>query len=247
MDRTLVGVCLGVLVHTGCGDNLLRCEAQDILASPPYCVAAATFAARATTELVPTQAELDLYYARWSRVVEAEPVLDRVPQRYRARGSLDIMTRNASVIEAWTKRVLRTGDESFDATIAVLRPTSLNSFWTHNDDESYTFLLESPVMYSQEVLQARLAPLDSWLNDPLRFPGDDGTWAWIDEGVDTEPTAEILFRIGWGDCFTACAGYRMLKAVAPAAEAGTMVYDLGGDPLPPHLALRPTTKPPPSN
>lgn len=208
--------------------------------------------------LVPAQYDVDRYFDRWKRLVEAEPVLNgRYPQRYRDRDfSPSIHTTNSEVIDAWTTAApdpstglvhvsLRTGDADFDAIIEQLRPNGLNAFWT-NDSGTYNFKIWVDSVYNEELLAADLAGHNAWLNAPEHVAKDDGIFQWLGNleaptGED-DATAYIEFTFGWGDCFSGCMGFHSLRAYVPAATAPT-VYDLGGDPLPPGMMLSPDTIP----
>jgi hypothetical protein len=93
------------------------------------------------------------------------------------------------------------------------------------------------VVRNEEVFASLLAPTLTSLPPVFMRPTDDGTWTWQGD------TADIHFSFGWGDCFVGCDGFHTLEAIVPPAGPAT-VYDLGGDPLPPYLALAPTTLPP---
>jgi hypothetical protein len=246
-------------MFAGCGDNLAVIDAQD--AATPFvcdqtfrrdsgdclcCAAAQVFVSRDSQRLVPTQSEIDLYFERWSRAVAAEPILrGRNPQDYRLRppSVLDLGTLNPSAIEAWQRLVVVTGDTALDAIIGQLGVTDVNAFHTNpgGPGAPVIFSLTSTITRNEEILASGLAPTGTSLPDPFVAPQDDGEWTWIGSGSDR--TAQIEFTFGWGDCFVACDGFHRLRALVPS-EGNAVVYDLGGDPLPPYLALSPNTLPP---
>lgn len=175
-----VGITL-VLSLIGCGDNTEPCP-HDRYGITSECLVAQRFAARDTDELIATQPEVDRYFERFVRAVEMEPALTKAsPQRYRTQKTGDIMTKNPTVIAAWTQAILATGDREFDDVIAQLGVRALNTFWTKDASGNYYFLFADPirVMFSEEVLHAFLLTKDSWLGDPrgpLVYPGPDGQW-----------------------------------------------------------------------
>lgn len=237
----------------GCGDNKRPwCIHDDRDAGPwPICVPAENFAARDTAMLVPSQEEVERYADRWSRAIDAEPILaGRVPQRFL---SGTVWTRNPKVIAAWTRGVVQTGDTAFDQIFAELRVREIHPFWQQRPDGLYYFSPYIRALFNENVWIDRLAPTDSWPWHPDNHqpwppasgPYDDGWWTWLDEppgtGQDTS-TAQIIFTFGWGDCAVACDGFHSVRAIVPA-DGAAVVYDLGGDPLPPYLQLSPNTIP----
>jgi hypothetical protein len=239
LSRTLIVAFL----FAGCGDAVDdQCRYG---ARTDGCYAAMYFAARDSQDLVPPQSQVNEYFDRWRRVIEAEPVLtSRLPQRYRTDPSAPLIyTRNQRVIAAWSEGTIHTGDAGFDALVTELEPQMLNPFWRDLGDGSFYFSLVVQVIFNEEVLHTRLLAVDSWLSDAAQRPRDDGTWSW--DAVDRNAaTANIVFTFGWGDCLVVCDGFRTLRAVVPADSVAT-VYDLGGDPLPPQIELSPNTIPPP--
>ena len=229
LSRTLIVPML----FAACGDNVDDECRHD--ARIDGCYAALYFAARDSQDLVPPQGLVDEYFERWRHVIEAEPVLaSRLPQRYRTDPSAPLIyTRNARVIDAWKQGILHTGDADFDELVAELDPQMVNPFWRDLGDGSFYFSLAVHVVFNEELLHTRLLARDSWLPDAAQRPRDDGTWSW-DAADRDAATANIVFTIGWGDCLVVCDGFRTLRAVVPAASTVT-VYDLGGDPLPPHI------------
>lgn len=249
----------------GCGDNLVPLVAPDAAtvwlcdrhlridhSGTMSCYGAQLFAARDTTELVPSQQEIARYFDRWSRAADAEPILrGRVPQDYRLRPptNLDISTLNPLAISAWSQQVIVTGDSTLDSTIAELEPTAINSFFSNPGGlgAPWIFSLTAPVIRNEEILSRRLVEVGSSIPDPEILPQDDGEWAWLGSPVasgDDDSTAQVDFTFGWGDCFVGCDGFHRLRALVPPASDAT-VYDMGGDELPSFLMLSPMTKPPP--
>jgi hypothetical protein len=218
----------------------------------PACLPALVFAARDTNQLVPAQPEIDRYFDRWRRAVEAEPILSGVvPQvpRLQAPGFISgLRTSNSLVISAWrdattSMRVPVTGDATFDAIMDELRNPVLVTIDAHQDP-IFLFSVVAGVVFSEERLQSRLLLTDSSLQDAGDKGQSDGVWSWLDsEGTGTDTsTAQIEFRFGFYDCFSGCGGFRYLRAIVPADEPAA-VYDLGGDPLPPNIHLSPSTRP----
>lgn len=248
MSRVASLLRCGLVVATAsnCGPTDERCRADSIDPSSMRCLAALTFAARDTAEMIPLQQEVDRYYDRWTRLGEAEPlVADRIPQRYRGAPSATIFTRNPRVIASWSDRVLETGDSEFDAVIGSLSNPQLYGIGRYFGDGEYYFTLETGSLYNEELLNTLLLPTSSRLTDPVQHNRDDGWWRWIDQppgssGTD-DGTAEIEFAFGFGDCFPGCALHR-IRAVVPATDEVT-VYNLGGAPLPEGIELSPSTIP----
>ncbi|MGN6104497.1 MAG: hypothetical protein ACTHU0_05280 [Kofleriaceae bacterium] len=208
------------------------------------CYVANLFAARDTDELLPSQDEIDRYFDRWQRTIEAEPILEgRRPQLYRTTlQSADIYTTNPRVIDAWSQGELVTGDPEFDTLMAVLEPEIV----ARSNDR---FGVRTPRVFNEELVHQRLLATASSLPFFGQEWRDDGTWSWIgkpagDPGTEEE-TAQIEFRFGWGDCLAGCIWMHYLRAIVPP-EGPATVYDLGGDPLPPGVSLSPNTRPPPS-
>jgi len=246
---------------SGCGDNVSpACTATEFVVSEdPSCLAAVEFAARDTSALVPTQEEIDRYHDRWRRVLEAEPLLlAQLPQVYRipGPGAFDVYTTNRMVIAAWhdnltwatrePQRAPLTGDSGFDAILADLDEPQLNAPLNSDlGDGLFFFSAFNKSIFNEEIMQARLLSTDSHLYDARVQPREDGQWRWIGaQGSGTDDaTADIVFKMGWGDCFSGCEGFRQLEAIASPAEV--TVYDLGGDPLPPYLHFSPYTRPKP--
>jgi hypothetical protein len=243
----------------GCGDNHgPPCQSSDIYAgdADAACLPALVFAARDTNELVPSQTEVDRYYDRWRRVVDAEPILGGVyPQvrRLQAPGFMNsFQTTNAHVIAAWSAakthdRVSPTGDLRFDQIMDELGEPFLAAKGYDRGDGVFLFAVVAGVVFNEELLHARLMQVSSALQEPVEKGQSDGLWSWAEgqsgTGDDTA-TAQIEFRFGFYDCFSGCGGFRYLRAIASASGDAT-VYDLGGDPLPPNMHLSPNTRPPP--
>lgn len=236
-----------------CGDNVSRavidapaatCNTQFGPRVPGCncCYAAQLFAARDSTTLVPSQESIELYFERWSRAVAMEPILDgRIPQDYRlpTPSQITVYTTNTAAIAAWTQQTPTTGDLVIDGALDQLEPIEVNSFYSPpaTSSDPWTFSLRSLVVRNEEVLASLLSPALTSIPPAIARPNDDGTWTWLGD------TADVHFTFGWGDCFSGCAGFHQLEALIPSSGAAT-VYDLGGDALPPYLALAPTTLPP---
>lgn len=231
----------------GCGEGGY-CGVDSVLPeSGTACEAALRFAARDSSKLVPLQREIDVYFDVWSRVVAAEPVLrDRVPQRYRSESggggrTVEIVTSNVAMIDAVNRGSLETGVAEFDELVAELREPKLVYSGVFPDQGQTYFALSTKVMFNEEVLQEQLIPTLSSLHEAQARQQDDGEWTWLELSSEEGYKAEIDFRFGWGDCFTGCAFFRDLRAIASPTDVA--VYDRGGDPLPPDLALSPDTRP----
>jgi hypothetical protein len=240
---------------SACGDNRPWCRHDDRFAEPyRICEPAQTFAARDSTTLVPTQEAVELYADRWQRTIEAEPLLyGRGPQRY-LNGM--VWTRNPKVIAAWTQGIVKTGDADFDAISSELRIEEIHWFWREVSEGLFYFRPYIQVLFNEDIWIQRLAETYSapWDPDnpgqqPWPFPEgphDNGYWTWLDgsKGTNELATAQIDFTFGWGDCVVACDGFHKVRAIVPA-DGPTIVYDMGGDPLPPWLHLSPNTMPSP--
>jgi hypothetical protein len=242
---------------TACGNNdNSHCDPTDTTGKDSECVSASLFAARDTAELVPHQDEIDRYYDRWRRVVEAEPfLLGFGPQTYRLQGPgflNPLSTTNPTIIAIWgsATAMIRdpqpaplTGDPNFDSLLSEFHePVLLGGI--ENTEGVYEFVVASGIVVNEEVLQQRLLAVDAFLPEPFQRVDSDGQWQWSDnDGTGTDDsTAQIDYRRGFGDCTVSCAGFRDLRAVVgPTGPA--MVFDLGGDPLPPNLHLSPNTVP----
>jgi len=231
-------------IEAGCGDNRDADDSQPACAVTAWnrdqlCYAAQIFAQRDAEHLVPQQDELDRYFERWARAAEAEPILDgRIPQMYRLGGnpptSLIVYTTAPHAIAAWEQGMVWTGDPAIDDVLAPLNPMRI--LWNPHDPTVFELELDGDI-YSEEVLANELAVESIAMKDPMPLPQDDGSWMWL-----VDDTAQIDFTFGWGDCFVGCAGFHSVRALVP--ETGdAMVYDLGGDPLPPYLMLAPGTHP----
>lgn len=226
-----------------CGSESSPCE--NVVPVTVACDAALRFAARSTTELTPSSAEIEDYYRRWEATITAEPILaKRVPQTYRLTPwiSLEIWTINPLVISSWTSGNITTNVPKMDDTINALIHPQLRSFFHDNGDGTYYFLLDVDGIYSEEILNNRLAEAESWLPDPVHYHRDDGTWTWLPDGSSNGRTARIEFRFGWGDCWVACDGYRTLVSIVDE-NGRASVYDAGGDPLPEGMELSKDTLP----
>lgn len=218
------------------------------------CQATLRFAARDCPGLTPDTECVERYYSVWRQVTEVEPLLaSRIPQRQRS-SDLDavVTTSNPQIISAWTAGTLLTGVADFDQVISELGPGEpFGPFRLGHDngDGSYYFPVKTLLVFNEEELQRRLIPTGSHLPDPVVQRQDDGRWSWKGSGSpygSNSDTADITFSFGWGDCFTGCSFFRTLRAiVSPSMNA--VVYDLGGDPLPPYLQLdaRTVAGPPP--
>jgi hypothetical protein len=244
--RQLLPVAVAFLAACG-RDSRCRDDMSVLPWSGGVCTGAVKFAARDTSGLVPSQAEVDRYADRWGRAIDAEPILwNRQPQLHRiSQNRIDLTTRNPAVIAAWKVGTVSTGDAAFDAVIAQLQPVTLSRYANDNGNGDFLFTLEAGVLCNEERLQADLVPTRSSLQDPIQYPSDDGTWTWLDDapadGADTA-TARIDFTFGWGDCISGCVGFHSVRAIVPPQGPAT-VYDLGGDPLPDYLHLSPNTRP----
>lgn len=242
-----------------CGDNRSpeandatnphECDAvfrQD-LSECACCYAAQIFASRNSPTLIPSQEQIDRYFTTWARAVQAEPILRaRNPQDYRLDppSQLDLATTNPQAVEAWSSQLIETGDETLDAIISQVGVTSVNAFHSNPGGAGmpWNFILIGTVTRNEEIFAAELSPVSTFLPDAHSAPRDDGQWTWI--GDPPNQTAQIDFTFGWGDCFVACDGFHRVRAVVPFGQ-DAVVYDLGGDPLPPNLSLSPNTRPPP--
>jgi hypothetical protein len=259
MEQRVPAVAAALVIFVGCGTSAAPCPNDSVTAGVKNCGAARYFAARDSETLVPSQAEVDRYFDRWSKAIAAEPVLDgRYPQRYRDFNvAPTVTTTNPMVIQAWTAasanmgtgfvRVdLTTGDDSFDAIIRNIDAIGMNTYWS-TDGMAYRFTLWVDAVYNEDLLENELAPFMSSIGPAVHRPTDDGTFRWMDSakpsGEDIS-TASIEFTFGWGDCMVACDGFHTVRAQVPPGGPAT-VYDLGGDPLPPGLALSPNTLHPP--
>lgn len=237
-----------------CGDNVeTDCSVADLSQIDHRCFAAQVFAARDATGLLVTQSELGRYYERWHRVVEAEPLFDIEPirpQSYRAigPGATKLLTTNPRVITSWPADagpgvpLPVTGDAPFDTVMEQLANVEAFSPLNEIGDGVHSTTIVTTSLFSEEVLHARLQPANTSLPEPEMVPDrQDGSWRWL-PAVGEDATAEIEIRWGWGDCLAGCAVLHDFRAVVPPTGPVT-VYDLGGDPLPPHLQLSPNTRP----
>ena len=251
--RKLAALAIACIPALGCGDDL-PCSPYDWSGrggGTPGCGAAEIFAARDATGLVPHEGDVLRYFDRWTRAVVAEPELvASPPQRYRDGLLIDIRTTNPTVISAWERGAIRTGDTAFDAVIAQLYPLDLNPNYDASlPDGSVYFIIHVAAMYNEDLLAKLLLPLRAKNSDSYQYPWADSTWTWIGAPPGTSGndslTAKIDARFGWGDCPNGCLGFHYLRAIVPPSGPAT-VYDMGGDPLPPNIHLSPNTKPPPS-
>jgi hypothetical protein len=249
LQQQPVLVMTSLVAMLACGDNTgPSCEPERQSTETwgiSGCPTALVFASRDTADLLPSQAEVDRYLDRWRRTIAAEPILvSTIPQRYRIQGSLTVHTTDPKIIAAWSQRVLETGDVELDKMLARIGVT----LGPVRDYGSYFSAgLESVYIFNEEFLAAALLQRSSSMPAPMVLDHSDGTWVWLEtpERTGNEgATAKINIRFGWGDCFTGCLGFRDLEAIVPPDGAAT-VYDLGGDTLPPHLSLSPSTRPPP--
>lgn len=221
---------------------------------PDNCLGAIIFVARDSATLVPAQRDLDRYYERWGRVVEAEPVLHRRgPQRYRIGIPMELWTSNPKVIEAFVavvyndgdRAVPLTGDPVFDEIMSELVAPQVVYQSKGLEEGTVIFSLATSAIVNEELFHQRLLPTGSYLPDPVVHRRDDGTWSWLGREPGTgadDATAQIDFTFGWGDCPAGCGGLHHLRAIVPPTGPAT-VYDLGGDELPDHLSLSPNTRP----
>jgi hypothetical protein len=205
------------------------------------CYAGQLFASRDTAGIVPTQLEVERYAERWSRAVQAEPLLtSRHPQTYRdvPPSLIDVLTSNSAAIMAWQQQTVATGDPVLDTIIEELQPTAVERFHSNPGGPGgvWLFALDVPVTYSEEHLATALLATGTAMSELNVARRDDARWTW------SGATAQIEFDVGFGDCFVACSRFRHLRAVVPPAGRAT-VYDLGGDPLPEGVMLSPETVP----
>ena len=242
-----------------CGDDEAACpivlypdgHSGMFASTPPGCIAAMIFAARDAPAPTPTQADLNRYYQRWSRVLDAEPILtDRAPQRSRAGlAEFEFETSNASVIESWTSTpdihpAPPTGDPAFDDILASLERPELQRGGNDTGRGTKLYLIFTSSVFNEELVNDLLIRTSSMLPEPSVGYRDNGTWRWDTGGSgDDLATAFIDFSFGWGDCFVQCDGLHDLRAIAPP-DGPVTVFDMGGDPLPSFLALSPNTLPP---
>ena len=262
MQRSLGLIAAATLAmwSSGCGEPEFVCTAEHTSgwSNPsvePACGAAVAHAAMDTSELIPTQAEIDRYHERVQRVIAAEPALARSLLPRDASGLLyrSMHTDNPLVIAAWEG--LRdeaspplTGDPVVDQVMGELRPIVRDSRSTVLDGKM-SFGLVATRVFNPVVLHERLGPTMSWLpgvhDESVQDYG--ATWRWIGAsgtGAD-DAQAEIDIVIGWGpDCHSGCTWHHEFLAIVPPVGHST-VYDLGGDPLPDGLELSPNTLPPP--
>jgi hypothetical protein len=240
-----------------CGDgSKASCLATDIVGDvKPGCIGALIFAARDTDSLVPTQSEIDRYHDRWSRAVSAEPLLlHQVPQIHRmdALGQINLTVSNQQIIDAWTgysgsESVPVTGVSEFDDIMSRLMNPHVNHEGYDSGSGIWLYSLTTDSIFNEERLAHAIVPTGVSLPDPVSHPQSEGTWEWESLPVGTgsdDSTAIVEFTLGWGDCFSGCIGFRSLRIVAPASEQ-VIVFDLGGDPLPPDMMLSPDTIPAP--
>jgi hypothetical protein len=246
-----------------CGDNqppALVCSPT----TPVYeyrerddCFAALMFANRDTAGLVASEAEVARYFDRWRRAVEAEPVLRaRSPQVKRVFAGADyvtaaILTDNPNLISTWMMRedlrdppVQPTGDPMFDAIVIELLEPREGPWSERSPPGVFSLILQTSQYYNEDVLLVRLQEASAWLEEPGLQPRDDGRWRWLESpqggtGTDAD-TAQIDFTFGWGDCIGGCRWFHSVRAIVPAVGP-VVVYDMGGDSLPPELALSPRT------
>ncbi len=218
----------------------------------PNCIVATLFAARDSPELTPSLDQVALYLERWSRAVEAEPILvDRGPQRLRgdAPAQFELETSNPAVIASWTSThgihdAPLTGDASFDEVMGGLVRPELNGGGNDTGRGTKLYGVLTSAIFNEELLHERLLSTSSNLPESFLSYRDNGTWTW-DQGPRSgskDATAQIDFSFGWGDCFVQCDGMHDLRAIVPPDEPAR-VFDLGGDPLPPFLTLSPDTLP----
>jgi hypothetical protein len=237
-----------ILLLVGCGGDQDWCSPDmSHYGQGPCncCYAAQLFAARDTPSLVPSVDEVEVYADRWSRAVDAEPILNgRIPQAYRDNPPtmLHITTTNPSVIAAWRERKIVTGDAGFDAIVQQLAPSEVGKQFGQRGGPEWYFELDVGNAHNEDRLDQTLLAFDTSLSDPQQLPRDDGHWSWSGGPTSDEATATIDFTFGWGDCFVACDGFHSVRAVVPPTGAAT-VYDLGGDPLPDGMSLSPNTRP----
>jgi len=245
---------------SGCGEPEFVCTAEQTGWSDPkasvsesLCSAAAIHAAHDTSELIPTQTEIDRYYERLLRVNAAEPALTRALFRYDAGlyVRMSLRTNNPLVLSAWMgvrdQPAPPTGVPVFDQVMSEIGAIPYNSQPGASGDY-VGFSIRSSRVFNPWVLEERLVPTSSWLpsvGEPI--VGDIGaTWRWIDAagtGTD-EAQAEIDIVVGWGDCFVGCSFHHAFLAIVPPV-GDAVVYDLGGAPLPDGWELSPNTVPPP--
>jgi hypothetical protein len=240
---------LGLAYLAGCGDNLRACTTLVAHDNNIVCAAAQGFVTRDSVTVVPTQSEVDRYFDRWLRATETEPLFVGVlPQRFRNLHQYffdtPLDTENRSVIDAWSRGQVATGDAAFDALMApievVVEP------YNSNDGQRYEFYFKATTIFAEEPLQAGLLPTGSHLNDAVDFGRTDAKWRWLDNtggptGSDAA-TASIDVAYGWGDCWNGCIYVHRARLVVPAVGP-VLEYDLGGDPFLPGMALSPNAQP----
>jgi hypothetical protein len=210
------------------------------------------FASRDAESITPTQSDVDLYFDRWTRAVEAEPILGgRIPQRHRSDTGVEFSFETAkpaivsafrSVASADYRPVPITGDVVFDEIMTQLVAPQTARDGNETQPGSFLFPVYLGATFNEELVAARLLETDAHLPDPVQHYRDDGTWIWPNGLEKRQATAQIDFTFGWGDCFVACEGLHELRVFVPPTGTAS-IFDLGGDPLPPFLVLDPNTMP----
>lgn len=182
-------VAISVMASVGCSGGSSHCDTTGILAEAGYnptCAAALVFAARDTTELIPTESEIERYFRRWDRVVAAEPILSaEMPQVYLSMGPgfFEMTTTNQAAISAWLvpqDGVPPTGDEAIDSLIASFPDPDLVLVVPDPANGTSVVGVTTGGVFNENVLQARLAPTGSTLPEGVEQPRGNGTWEWTD-------------------------------------------------------------------
>jgi protocatechuate 3,4-dioxygenase beta subunit len=225
--------CLGTL---GDNDHPTGCPTERVVVHTvafTTCDAARVFAARDTSDLVPTSGELQRYVNRWLRAVDTEPALTgRRPLRSNdPPGWVGLVVDNDQVTGAWARGQTYTGLVAFDTVLASLGPVSPSQTGASSPS---LWSLDVSVVYNEDLLARLLEPLGVKPEVNGDFTnGFDGTWAWADSTLPSgsdDATARIDLKIGWGDCFSGCLYDHSIRLVVPPT-GDAIEYDLGGDPI----------------
>jgi hypothetical protein len=234
-----------VAAALSCGDNEIDCPARHPEAGS--CISAVALALRNTDQLFAAQADVDVYSLLLDEAAAREPLFSgiAVPRYYTdLHLEYQIGVDNRSISSQWSAGDFETGYPAVDEMFIQLDPqlTEYNPITQAGGSEDLAFVTFGS-FFSENYFVANVDSVPGLVVENMNVPEGDATWTWltVQHRVGTS-SAWLDGSIRWGDCLVHCDGYHRLRAVIDGDRV-TGVYDLGGDPLPTYLTLRPTTTP----
>jgi hypothetical protein len=225
MRKAAAGLLL-VLVVTGCTEQP-QCLLEDYRElsrewdadSDRRCIDAIRIAARYTSELRPSQDDVDDRLALLALARSADErfatIHDISPESWDA---IDIRTDRPEVTGAWSDGQLQTGSSEVDDLLEAAGADEV-------EPRSGYFALRFATAVNVPAVVAAFAALGGMAAEVTQGEMDG-------KQIDLPSESEVRFEIAWGDCFVGCPSRHYWLVSLDRQDGDAVIVEEGGDPIP---------------